>query len=564
MALMAFIVAAMYAVIAFAVLPRLGRAEPGQPRVLRIARWGAMAFFTGCAVTHVDIGISAVSAAMAGADHLNMSATMSGPDTTTTLVRHLIPHLAQIIGGGLFLGIARSHLEWTVVPRDIAEKLREREMLFRAAFERAPAGIAMVSVTDGRPNTILQANPALCAMVERKDDELREGTYRDLFARADRDEMLADLRRVVQGEIVLPREHVLSHADGRQVSVAVETTLVRETDGSALFAVVQFRDLAGQRRADALRAAQHAVMQAVSGGESVSEGMALVVRKVCATLGWAGGEYWQTRVGRKDIVRLTSWWSPEFAHSALAKAEELTFARGQGLPGAVWASGALMWMGDLDDRPDGFQRAPDAQTSGLNAVIGIPIRSGDQPGVLVFFATEMAEPDQELTIALEAISAHVGRFVERRRAEDLLHLSRRQAEQSEQDQLVLAQERHRLRQAQPVGQVGFCEWDITNDVLTWSDALFGLYGVGVGEFSAQEVTARCLAPAEAEAMAEIFRGCAESGEPFVHRHHAVRLSDDATREFEVRGERLPLVPGRPVRVTGMAMDVTEAVVLNRG
>jgi PAS domain-containing protein len=181
----------------------------------------------------------------------------------------------------------------------------------------------------------------------------------------------------------------------------------------------------------------------------------------------------------------------------------------------------------------------------------------------VFFATEMAEPDQELTIALEAISAHVGRFVERRRAQELLHLSRRQAEQSEQDQLVLAEERHRLRQAQLVGQIGFCEWDITNDVLTWSDALFRLYGVGVGEFSAQEVTALCLAPADAEAMAAIFRGCAESGEPFVHRHHAVRLSDDAMREFEIRGERLPLVPGRPVRVTGMAMDVTEAVALSR-
>nr|BFE81359.1 hypothetical protein GCM10020093_039600 [Planobispora longispora] len=58
------------------------------------------------------------------------------------------------------------------------------------------------------------------------------------------------------------------------------------------------------------------------------------------------------------------------------------------------------------------------------------MRSGAQVlGVLVFFTDTVQEPDEDLVSMLDGVCAHVGRYVERRRAEELalaLAASRRQ------------------------------------------------------------------------------------------------------------------------------------------
>ena len=60
--------------------------------------------------------------------------------------------------------------------------------------------------------------------------------------------------------------------------------------------------------------------------------------------------------------------------------------------------------------------------SGVVAVIALPIRLGDRAAVLVISSAERVRPDRELTSALEAICAHVGRFIERGRADEFHRL----------------------------------------------------------------------------------------------------------------------------------------------
>lgn len=422
MAVMAFIVAAMYGVIAARVVPRLARAGIGGSGVLQVARWGASAFFVGCAVTHLGIGIEAV---LAIGDHpIGMSGRHDMQPTAppVILIQHVVPHIAQIIGGGLFIVIASSRLEWTVVSKEVAEGLREREMQFRSAFERAPAGIVMVSVLDPDPGAVLQINPALRAMVGDLDQDTGRTSYPDLFIPAERATATGDLDLLLAGQAISDREHRLLHRDGHLIWSRVEASMVRDEHGAPLFALAQVRDITGQRRSDTLRAAQHAVAHVVAEAVTVSAGMADVLRELCSLLGWAGGEYWQTDPEHDVIVRLTSWWSPELAGSPLGQPGELSFAKGEGLAGAVWSNGTRIWIGDLDGEPGPFTRAAAARAAGLECAIGLPIESGDQPGVLVILAAQPAEPDHELSSTLDAICAYLAQFVERRRAEEFRRL----------------------------------------------------------------------------------------------------------------------------------------------
>jgi PAS domain S-box-containing protein len=408
---LALVVAVMYAVIAFGVLPKLARAEQREHGLLRLARWGAMAFFAGCALTHFGMGVRSLIAAFGGSDPMR-GLGMPGMETAATtstgwlLIQDVVPHLAQVIGGGLFIGIAWSRLEWSVIPKDVAEELRIREMQYRSAFERAPVGMALVEasgVSDGDlAGRILQLNPVLRAMVGRGNEDLRGTTYQDLFAPPDREVLAASLQRLPWQQAFTDLERRLIRPDGTSLWVSIGASLVRDERGSPLFAVTEVRDITQARRAEQLRSTQQAVAQVVSEAVSVQAGLSDVLRVICAGVGWAGGEYWQADAERDQIIRQTMWWPSGATPPSDNYTGGLALGRGEGLAGAVWSSGTITWSPDT--------------------AIGLPVRSGDHAGVLVFLAPEMPEPDAELSRALEAICAHVGRFVERAEAEEFRSL----------------------------------------------------------------------------------------------------------------------------------------------
>lgn len=63
------IVAVEYALIALAVVPGLARLAMTKGPLISVARWGAAAFFLGCAVTHTMIAVDAVLAAPSSGMH---------------------------------------------------------------------------------------------------------------------------------------------------------------------------------------------------------------------------------------------------------------------------------------------------------------------------------------------------------------------------------------------------------------------------------------------------------------------------------------------------------------
>jgi diguanylate cyclase (GGDEF)-like protein/PAS domain S-box-containing protein len=135
----------------------------------------------------------------------------------------------------------------------------------------------------------------------------------------------------------------------------------------------------------------------------------------------------------------------------------------------------------------------------------------------------------------------------------------RHAEQAlRESEESLRAEQRRLRDAEAIGHSGSWEWDVVNDVITWSDGLFVLHGLerqgfagGYGE-AASRVHPDERATVD-EAMESIRRD-----EPVQFRYRIYRASDGALRWFDSRGSGV-FEDGALVRMVGAVADVTEQV-----
>ncbi|MPQ98875.1 EAL domain-containing protein [Modestobacter sp. I12A-02628] len=246
-AALALVVALQYAVIAFGVVPVLARLALRQGRAVQAARWGAAAFFAGCAVTHVMIAVAALQETSAAPGH----GVAVGGSGLTALWQHVLPHVAQVVGGGLFIAVAHHRLSLSIMTKTEARELHELEEHLRTVFDEAPAGVGLYALD---PETVqlgrvLQVNPALCRLVGRDEQTLRETAYRDLLVhRTDWEDTRDALRELLTGrEPSVELEQPYLHQDGHEFWAHVMISLTHDEAGQPLHCVVQVRDVTDDR-----------------------------------------------------------------------------------------------------------------------------------------------------------------------------------------------------------------------------------------------------------------------------------------------------------------------------
>src|SRR5439155_26604330 len=101
--------------------------------------------------------------------------------------------------------------------------------------------------------------------------------------------------------------------------------------------------------------------------------------------------------------------------------------------------GEPLWIHDVACTPSGLS-ADTARRFRLRAALAIPVRSGGAiVGVLAVFADVVEDPEDGVVAVLSGIAAHIGQFLERRRAQEL----ERQLNRSKDDYLALVG--HELR-----------------------------------------------------------------------------------------------------------------------
>ena len=147
------------------------------------------------------------------------------------------------------IAAVRRLLDEAAKRREAAETaMRESEQRFRATFEQAAVGIAVVA-PDGR---WLLANQKLCDIIGYSHGELLTKTFQDITHPDDLDADLAYVRQMLAGEIqTYAMEKRCLRKDGTIVWINLAVALVRRHDGSPNYFISVVEDIQRRKEAEA-------------------------------------------------------------------------------------------------------------------------------------------------------------------------------------------------------------------------------------------------------------------------------------------------------------------------
>ncbi|MEP7135234.1 MAG: ATP-binding protein [Chloroflexota bacterium] len=145
---------------------------------------------------------------------------------------------------------------------------------------------------------------------------------------------------------------------------------------------------------------------------------------------------------------------------------------------------------------------------------------------------------------------------------NFLKKSLRDADQELRERLrieqVLRSEQERLALALDASKMGTWNWDIETGTISWSDQIEALFGIGKGEFDGKYDTYLSLIHPEdlPNVQQEIGRALVTPEYHYVIEHRLIWHNGE-TRWVEGRGNVYPNAAGRPNRMAGTVVDVTE-------
>lgn len=161
-------------------------------------------------------------------------------------------------------------------------------------------------------------------------------------------------------------------------------------------------------------ATHHSLTNVLAESSDLNQAAPLILEAICDNLGWDLGAIWVMDSAEPVLRCIKIWHSPHLNLEAFRDASQnITFARGVGLPGRVWKSGEPSWITDVVADPN-FPRASAAAKEGLHTGFAFPIKSGpDALGVIEFFHRDIQKPDKELLSMFASIGLQIGQFIQR-------------------------------------------------------------------------------------------------------------------------------------------------------
>ncbi|MEY2470099.1 MAG: hypothetical protein QOF21_2797, partial [Actinomycetota bacterium] len=131
-------------------------------------------------------------------------------------------------------------------------------------------------------------------------------------------------------------------------------------------------------------------------------------------------------------------------------------------------------------------------------------------------------------------------------------LEARVAERTE----ALRVDRERLAEAQRIAHIGSFEWDVSRDVISWSDEMLRLFGFDRDD--APNVFAGAFArvhPDDLDGASAVVQGVLTTGDPYATEFR-VLLPDGVVRWLHAEG-RCRVIDGQVTGISGICQDITE-------
>ncbi len=412
--------------------------------------------------------------------------------------------------------------------------LAERESRIRRLVDANIIGI-IVWELGGR---ILEANDAFLTMVGYHRADLVAGrlswTAMTPPEWRDRDERL--IPELTRSGTLEPFEKEYLRKDGSRVPVLIGLARFEENGSQGVAFVL---DLTDRKRTEQRLLAAHRATRILAEADTVEEAMPRILHALCECLGWDLGAWW--RLDREagalrcvELWRESSVEAPEFEAATRAS----TLPPGSGLCGRAWAGRAPVCISDVAQDPS-FRRARPAAREGVHAAFAFPILLGGEVlGVIDLVSREIREPDRELLDMMAILGSQIGQFVERRRAEQALRVSEREA------RLIVNTIPGFVASLTPAGEV-----EVVNDQLV------EYCGQGL-EAMRQWGTNGTVHPEDVPHVAGIFAPAIATGQPY-ELEARIRRFDGVYRWFQIRGLPLRDTRGQVVRWYSLLSDVDD-------
>jgi PAS domain S-box-containing protein len=327
-------------------------------------------------------------------------------------------------------------------------------------------------------------------------------------------------------------------ADSLHESVLALQTFMSVVAGTVL---VLAAVVAERKRAERRLVAHDATTRLLAEAASPHEVIPKAFQSICESLDWDMGTIWHVDHEGQMLRHGESWHRPSLALAGFAAISRAhTFPPGTGLPGRVWVSKEPAWVVEVTQDAN-FSRAATAAKAGLRSAFAFPLRLGsDTLGVMEFFSRERRLPDDDLLQMMATLGSQLGQCLERTHAEEALH-----------------EGEERLRLALQAGEMGTWEWDITTGQVRWSQTLEAIHGIPPGTFpGTYEAYYSDIHPEDLDRVtAAIARTLADGSD---HRIiYRIVLPDGRVRWVEGRGRLFSGGTGRPVRMSGVCMDISD-------
>ncbi len=314
-----------------------------------------------------------------------------------------------------FLGADGKPEQYVAIRADITEKkrgelaLQASERRFRTTLDNLMEGCQILD----RGWRYIYLNATAAGHARRPVEELMGRTIMECYPGIERTEVFSAMLDCMAGGPAHEMENEFFYPDGASawfhliVQAVPEGVFILSTD-------ITDRKLASRRLAT-----QGAVSRILAASDSLTEAAPPVLKAVAESEGWDFGSLWEVDE-EAGVLRCRETWSRPGAEvdQLIARMKEITFPRGVGLPGRVWATGESQFCPDVS-ADDNYPRAPQALQAGFRSALCFPVSEGGKvSGVVDFLATEAREPDERAKEMLDQIGRQIGLFIQRRHAQD--------------------------------------------------------------------------------------------------------------------------------------------------
>ena len=331
------------------------------------------------------------------------------------------------------------------IPMESSQPLRARALLAASHAALALVGLFFVALGLGRLRSSegeRSKAQALASIVESADDSVisltldgvvtswNRGAERNhgysaqemvgahisrILAPGQGDVLPTTFRKIRQGGHLERFEAVVLGKSGKPTNVSMTMSPLRNEAGRVVGMATIARDITEGLSSERRLKAQHAAARAIAEGADEAETVRLILKEVCAALGWEQAAFWTMREGMTSLRCVEFFRDPSLTTGALEKASrDQERAPGSGLPGRVWESRKPLWLEDASTDPNSPRAAAIAE-EGLHAAMGFPLLLGKHIyGVFEFFHREILKKDEALLETVAAIGVQLGQFFERK------------------------------------------------------------------------------------------------------------------------------------------------------